>query len=126
MTVKRERSPVRIVNFVPMPGRRVSWRSVDISLSPFGQCRHREQTAADQLRLLHQDHPDRRGQQDVEAGERYERVLFRCEQLLVPRGELRKDDRELAVRDQGDAGVEALAWGEAADPPRNLACGDLA
>src|SRR3712207_2352150 len=99
---------------------------MDIALGPFDKCRAAPEAASDRLRLLHQDDADGRRDEDVEPGERDELLLLRLEELRVRRRHLREDDRELTVRDERHARVEALARREAAGAPCEVHAADLA
>src|SRR5215210_4152555 len=123
MTATRAPCAVEKANFVPTPGRRVS-RSSD-GIGSLLQSRRREEGAAQALRLLHEDDAERGGGEDVEAGEGGEVGAVGGGDGVVGGDDLGEDDRELAVRDERGADVEALAVCEAADEACTEAAGEL-
>src|SRR5688572_4248791 len=116
ITASRPPWAVRNVYLTPTPGSRVSRRSTGNSCL-LGQSRGGgwEQGAAQALRLLHEHEADGRGREHVEAREGDELLLLAARDGRVIRGDLRKDDRELAVRDERRARVQALASRETPD-----------
>src|SRR5918996_2109827 len=109
----------------PIPGRRVSRRSTGIVLASLLKSREGEEPSADRLRLLHQHDADRRRGEDVEPGERNEVGAVACSDRRVAGGDLGEHDGELPVRDQGNAGVEALAPRKPTDQPAEVAARSL-
>ena len=86
----------------------------------------RKDGPADALRLLHEDDAERGGRQHVQPGERGQVGLVRGRDVRVLGRELREDDRELAVRDEREPGVQRLSLREAADPPGQVSGRSLA
>ena len=81
----------------------------------FQASRGGKEAAADSLRLLHEDDPERGRREDVEAGEGDEVAAVAGRDRVVVGCDLGQDDRELAVGDEGGAHVQALARAEPAD-----------
>src|SRR5215207_1125231 len=92
----------------PIPGSRVSRRSIGIAGLPPFECRCWEQSASEAFRFLHQDDAERRRDQDVEPRERHQLRLLCVGNGRVLGGQLRQDDRELSMCYERDAGIEAL------------------
>src|SRR5215216_1793342 len=123
MTATRAPWSVLKANFVPTPGRRVS-RSSD-GIARLFQSRRRKEPSPDPLGLLHEDDAQCRSGEDVEAGEGDEILPVADGNCGVPRSNLGKDDRELAVGDERGSDVDALSAAEApdeagAEPAREL------
>src|SRR5918997_6447736 len=116
MIVTRPPSPSGRTYLTPMPGKRVSCRSTG-TLRLRDQSRRTEDPASDRLRLLHQHDPDDGRRENVEPCEGDDVRANRGVEAWVRRRELRDDDRELAVCDQRDARVQALAAREARERP---------